>query len=370
MSYRIIFLPGDGVGREVTREGRKVLEAVSDHYGISFHCESYSCGGQYYLETGKECADEAFEDCKKADAVVLGAIGWPGATLPDGNLAGAGVVFGLRFGLDLYANVRPTKLYPGVRHRICNEFRQVWKPESVDFVIVRENTEGCYTPTRGFLKRGGITELAVDSRIITRKGCERVIRFAFKLCMNRKGAPKDGKRRVTCVDKSNVMNGCQLFRQVYDEIAPTYPVERDYSYIDAFTQWIIRNPEFYDVAVTSNMLGDIATDLASVLQGGMGMAASANIGDSHAMFEPVHGSAPKYAGQDKANPIASILSVQMMLSYLGEKKSDDRAKEAAGAVEKAVGSVLQRGKPLTYDLGGEARCSQVGDAVVEAIKQS
>lgn len=369
MSYRIILLPGDGVGREVTREGRKVLEAVSDCYGISFECATYSCGGQYYLETGKEWADEAFEECRRADAVLLGAVGWPGATLPDGNLAGAGVVFGLRFGLDLYANVRPTKLYPGVKHRICSEFTQVWKPENVDFVIVRENTEGCYTPTRGVLRRGGITELAVDSRVITRKGCERVIRFAFELCMNRRGAPKDGKRRVTCVDKSNVMKGCQLFRQVYDEVASGYPVEKDYSYIDAFTQWIIRNPEFYDVAVTSNMLGDIATDLASVLQGGMGMAASGNIGDSHAMFEPVHGSAPKYAGQNKANPIASILSVQMMLSYLGEKKSDSRAKETSEAVEKAVVSVLRKGKPLTYDLGGEATCSQVGDAVVEAIKK-
>jgi 3-isopropylmalate dehydrogenase len=369
MSYHIIFLPGDGVGREVTREGRKVLEAVSDCYGIPFECDTYSCGGQYYLETGKEWADEAFEECRKADAILLGAIGWPGATLPDGNLAGAGVVFGLRFGLDLYANVRPTKLYPGVKHRICDEFTQVWKPESVDFVIIRENTEGCYTPTRGFLRRGGVTELAVDSRVITRKGCERVIRFAFELCMNRRGAPKDGKRRVTCVDKSNVMKGCQLFRQVYDEVASDYPVEKDYSYIDAFTQWIIRNPEFYDVAVTSNMLGDIATDLASVLQGGMGMAASGNIGDDHAMFEPVHGSAPKYAGQNKANPMASILSVHMMLSYLGEKKSDSKVKEASEAVENAVVSVLREGKPLTYDLGGDATCSQVGDAVVEAIKK-
>lgn len=368
MSYRIIVLPGDGVGVEVIREGRKVLKAVSDTYGSSFDILEYPCGGKHYLETGKEWDDEAFEECRKADAILLGAIGWPGAILPDGNLAGAGVVFGLRFGLDLYANVRPTKLYPGVRHKICDEFVEVWKPESVDFVIIRENTEGCYTPTRGFLTRGGKTELAVDSRVITRKGCERVIKFAFNLCMKRKGAPKDGKRRVTCVDKSNVMKGCQLFRQVYDEIADNYPVEKDYSYIDAFTQWIVRNPEFYDVAVTPNMLGDIATDLASVLQGGMGMAASANIGDTNAMFEPVHGSAPKYTGQNKVNPTASILSVQMMLSYLAEKKADKTLQKASEAVEKAVASVLKEGKTLTYDLGGKATCSQVGDAVAEAIK--
>ncbi len=367
MSYHIVVLPGDGVGAEVIREGRKVLKAVSDLYGITFDITEYPCGGKFYLETGKEWEDDAFEECRRADAILLGAIGWPGATLPDGNIAGAGIVFGLRFGLDLYANMRPTKLYPGVKHRICDRFVEVWKPESVDFVIVRENTEGCYTPTRGVLKRGGEIELAVDSRVITRKGCERVIRFAFELCMKRRGAPKDGKKRVTCVDKSNVMKGCQLFREVYDEVAAHYPVEKDYSYIDAFTQWIIRNPDFYDVAVTTNMLGDIATDLAAVLQGGMGMAASANIGDRHAMFEPIHGSAPKYAGQNKANPTACILSVQMMLSYLGEKKSDKRLQEASERVEKAVASVLREGKTLTYDLGGKATCSQVGDAVMEAI---
>ncbi len=368
MSYRIIVLPGDGIGVEVIREGKKVLKAVSDLYGITFDMAEYSCGGEYYLKTGKEWEDDAFEECRKADAILLGAIGWPGARLPDGNLAGAGVVFGLRFGLDLYANVRPAKLYPGVRHKICDEFVQVWKPESVDFVIIRENTEGCYTPTGGSLTRGGETELAVDSRVITRKACERVIRFAFELCMKRKGAPKDGKQRVTCVDKSNVMKGCQLFRKIYDEIAGNYPVEKDYSYIDAFTQWIVRNPEFYDVAVTPNMLGDIATDLAAVLQGGMGMAASANIGDNNAMFEPVHGSAPKYTGQDKANPTACILSVQMMLSYLAEKKTDKTLQKASEAVEKAVASVLKEGKTLTYDLGGKARCSQVGNAVVEALE--
>ncbi|MGD2248445.1 MAG: isocitrate/isopropylmalate dehydrogenase family protein [Candidatus Methanofastidiosia archaeon] len=370
MSYHITVLPGDGIGVDVTTEGIKVLQAVSDAYGISFDITEYCCGGAYYLKTNKEWDDNTFEECKKADAILLGAIGWPGAVLPDGNIAGAGVVFGLRFGLDLYANVRPTKLYPGVNHKISNHFKTVWKPENVDFVIVRENTEGCYTPTRGFLRRGEKTELAVDSRVITRKGCERVIKFAFELCMNRKGAPADKNHRVTCVDKSNVLNGCQLFRKVYNEIAGDYPVEKDYAYIDAFTQWIIRNPEYYDVAVTPNMLGDIATDLASVLQGGMGMAASANIGDTHAMFEPVHGSAPKYTGKNKANPLACIFSVQMMLSYLAEKKSDKSLKEASDTVEKAVASVLKEGKIVTYDLGGNAGTNQVGDAVVETIKKN
>lgn len=367
MSYHISVLPGDGIGVEVTREGIKVLNTVSDVYGLSFDITEYNCGGAYYLKTQKEWEDGTFDACKTADAILLGAIGWPGAVLPDGNIAGAGVVFGLRFGLDLYANVRPTRLYFGVPHKISNQFMNVWNPEHVDFVIVRENTEGCYTPARGFLNRGEKTELAIDSRVITRKGCERVIRFAFELCMKKNGAPADGKHRVTCIDKSNVLCGCQLFRNIYDEIAGDYPVEKDYAYIDAFTQWIIRNPEYYDVAVTPNMLGDIATDLAAVLQGGMGMAASANIGDNHAMFEPVHGSAPKYAGKNKANPLACILSVQMMLSYLAEKKSDKNLKEASDAVEKAVASVLKKGEIVTYDLGGKASTAQVGDAVAEAV---
>src|SRR5439155_1230176 len=234
----------------------------------------------------------------------------------DRVLAGGGVVFGLRFGLDLYANVRPTKLYPNVRHKIHDGFKLVWEPGKVDFVIVRENTEGLYTPTRGFLDRGGVKELAVDSRVITRKGAERVIRFAFEVSKQRKGAPSDGKRRVTCVDKSNVTAGCKLFRQVYDEVAARYPtIQRDYAYIDAFQQWLIRSPEVYDVAVTSNLFGDIATDLAAVLQGGMGMAAGGNIGDQHGMFEPIHGSAPKHAGKDEVNPTAMILAVQMMLDW-------------------------------------------------------
>jgi len=369
MRYRIVILAGDGIGPEVMREAIKVLKKVEELFGVDFEMIPYPCGGSYYKETGMEWPEEAFESCKKADAILLGAVGIPGVNLPSGDLAGSGVLFGLRFNLDLYANVRPTKLYPNVTHKIHDNFKRVWDVGKVDFVIVRENTEGLYTPTRGLLKRGGIEELAVDSRIITRKGAERVIRFAFELCKKREGSPKDGKRRVTCVDKSNVMAGCKLFRKIYDEVSSSYPtIEKDYAYIDSFTQWMIRSPEWYDVVVTSNMLGDIATDLASVLQGGMGMAAGANIGDKHAMFEPVHGSAPKYAGQDKVNPMAMILAVQMMLDWLGEKKREEKLRRASKAVESAVVDVLKEGKALTYDLGGTARCSEVGDAVVSKLK--
>ena len=369
--YTIALLPGDGVGMEVLAEGRKVLDAAAEKHNLALQYGEYECGGSYYLRTGKEWEPEAFPFCRnEADAILLGAVGWPGANLPDGNIAGAGIVFGLRFGLDLYANVRPTKLYPGVRHKIGDEFKDVWRPENVDFTIIRENTEGLYTPARGTLSRGGVDEVAIDNNVITRKGCERVIRKAFELSKARgKGAPKDRKMRVTCIDKANVLRGSQLFRQVYDQVAQGYPeVQRDYAYVDAFTQWVVRNPEAYDVCVTTNMMGDIVTDLASVLQGGMGMAASGNIGDKHAMFEPIHGSAPKHAGQGVANPLATVLAVQMMLEWLGGKHDDRKLLAASASVEKAVAQVVAEGSILTYDLGGSAKTSQVGDAVVKALR--
>ncbi len=367
MAYEIALLGGDGTGPEVLREGVKVLKAVEGAFGLTFDLVPFPAGGQQYLDTGKEWPDGTFESCKAADAILLGAIGLPNASLPNGDLAGINVLFGLRFGLDLYANVRPTKLYPNVPHKIHDGFKQVWEPGKVDLVIIRENTEGLYTPTRGYLDRGGTKELAIDSRVITRKGAERVIRFAFELATTRGGAPADGKHRVTCVDKSNVTAGCKLFRSVYDEVARGYPkIERDYAYIDAFLQWLVRSPESYDVAVTSNMFGDIATDLAAVLQGGMGMAAGGNVGDAHGMFEPIHGSAPKYAGQDKVNPTAMILATQMMLEWLGRRKGDKALLESSVVVEKAVEAVLKEGKTLTYDLGGDAKCSGMGTAIAKA----
>jgi isocitrate/isopropylmalate dehydrogenase len=368
MALKIILLAGDGTGPEVMREAVKVLKAVESSFGVSFDMVPYPCGGQHYLDTGEEWPDGAFESCKAADAILLGAVGLPEARLPNGDLAGAGVLFGLRFGLDLYANVRPTKLYPNVRHKIHDGFKQVWEPGKVDFVIVRENTEGLYTPARGFLSRGGLEEIGIDSRVITRKGAERVIRYAFEVAKQRKGAPADGKSRVTCVDKSNVVAGDRLWRKVYDEVAARYPrIGKDYAYIDAFLQWVVRSPEIYDVAVAPNEFGDIATDLAAVLQGGMGMAAGGNIGDEHGMFEPIHGSSPKHAGKDEVNPIAMVLAVQMMLDWLGRRRKDAALREAAAAVENAVVDVLKAGKVLTYDLGGTAKCSAVGTAIASRI---
>lgn len=368
-SYKIVVLPGDGIGRDVTPEGIKVLEKVSEVFNLNFEYEEYQCGGQYFLETGKEWDEGAFDACKEADSIFLGAVGWPGADLPDGNIAGAGVIFGLRFGLDLYANVRPVKLFEGINHKVHGKSQLVWQPGLVDLVTVRENTEGLYTPTRGTLRRGGLAEAAIDSRIITDKGARRVIDFAFKLAERRDhGAPRDGIKRVTCVDKSNVLEGCRLFRAVYNDVAKNYPsLERDYAYIDAYTQWLVRDPDWFNVVVTTNMLGDIASDLSAVLGGSLGMAPSGNVGDHHAFFEPVHGSAPKHAGKDKANPMAMILSGAMMLDHLGNKYNDERALSASKAIDKAVAEVVKEGSVLTYDLGGSSRCSDVGSAVAARI---
>ncbi|MCI4342173.1 MAG: isocitrate/isopropylmalate dehydrogenase family protein [Thermoplasmata archaeon] len=367
---QLVFLPGDGTGPEVVREARKVLDALGEGDAHPWSVEEHPGGAIYYRDHGKEWEPASEEAALHADAVLLGAVGWPGIMLPDGNIAGAALVLGLRRRLDLYANVRPCRLYPGVLHRISGKFSQVWSPENVDLVVVRENTEGLYTPVHGRLDRGGSTDVAVDTRLITRKGAERVIRYAFELAGRRgRGAPEDKARRVTCVDKSNVLAGCQFFRETYDRIAAEYAgVARDYAYVDAFTQWVVRNPEHYDVVVSTNMMGDIISDLASVLQGGMGFAAGGNIGEGHAMFEPVHGSAPKHAGKNEVNPMATFLALEMMLRYLGDSRSDTRFTRQADRLERTIARLLADGSVRTYDQGGTVRTSEAGDRVAAAIR--
>ncbi|MBK8261775.1 MAG: isocitrate/isopropylmalate dehydrogenase family protein [Nannocystis sp.] len=378
MPYQLVTLGGDGTGPEVMREGLRVLDAVSKVEGIEWTIDDIPCGGQYYLEHGdRDWPKGAEERCSAADLILLGAVGWPSPTgsgpvlMKDGKMAGFSPVIGNRTRLDLFANVRPVKLYEGVRHRIHGANQQVWQPGKVDMVLIRENTEGLYSPTGGKLSPGGRTQVAIDTRVITRRASEQVIRFAFELCRRRdKGAPKDGKKRVTAIVKDNVLHGCQLFAQIFFEIGEEYPdIEKDTAIVDAFTQWLIGQPEFYDVCVTTNMFGDIVTDLASVLQGGMGMAVGGNIGFNNAMFEPIHGSAPRHAGKDKVNPIAMILAVKEGLEWLGSRKDDSRLGRAAAAIEAAVVSTLKAGAPLTYDLVGEeaaARCSEVGEAIAAA----
>ena len=386
--YRIAILPGDGTGREVAIEASKILNTISENTNIGFDLTEIACGGQLYKETGQEWAEGSFEFCRdESDAIFLGAIGHPGAYLPNGDLAGGSVILGLRSGLDLYANVRPVKLFNGVMHKVHGKFRQIWEPEMVDMTILRENTEGLY---HSLLKRAsnraqGLEDYAIpevefpglkgevvyDPRPISSHGTERLVRMGFEICKTRNGAPSDGVKRVSCIDKSNVTRGCQLFRRTFDQVASNYSgISTDYGYIDAFTQWLTRTPEHYDVVVTSNMFGDIATDLAAVLQGGMGMAGSGNIGDKHAFFEPVHGSSPKYAGMNKVNPIASINSVQMMMDWLGRKNGSQELLDVASSIETCVAQHLAEGKHLTYDLGGDSSCSQVGDMIANILAKT
>lgn len=379
MAYKLVTLGGDGTGPEVMREGLRVLDAVSQPLGIEWDIDDVPCGGQYYLEHGDlDWPSDAPQRCAAADLILLGAVGWPDpegtggpVLMKDNKMAGFSPVIGNRINLNLYANVRPIKLYPGVAHRIHGGHKQIWEAGKVDMVIIRENTEGLYAPTGGKLSPGGQAEVAIDTRVITRRASAQVIRHAFELCRRRnKGAPKDGKLRVTAIIKDNVLHGCQLFRDIFFEIGEAYPeIEKDTAIVDAFTQWLIGQPEYYDVCVTTNMFGDIVTDLASTLQGGMGMAVGANIGERHAMFEPIHGSAPKHAGKDKVNPIAMILSVKEGLDWLAGQHSDDRLRRGAEAIEAAVVEILAAGQPLTYDLVGNDRaasCSAVGSAIAAA----
>jgi 3-isopropylmalate dehydrogenase len=367
-TYDVTVLPGDGIGPEVTEAATTVLEAAQQAHDVHLSLEEHECGAKHYERTGEEWAPGAEQAAEEADAIFLGAIGWPGVERPDGEIAGAGVVFGLRFGLDLYANVRPTKLFEGVPHKVHGEFDQVWEAAMVDLEILRENTEGLYTPARGLLDRGGTGEVSVDNNVITRKGAQRVARRAFERAQDRDGCAQDGTSRVTCVDKANVLDGSRLFREVFEEVAEDFPaIETDFAYVDAFTQWLVREPEYYDVCVTTNMLGDIVTDLAAVLQGGMGMAPAGNVGEDQAMFEPVHGSSPKHAGKDEVNPTAAILAAGMMVDWLGRQHGDDRLRRAAQGIEQAVAETLSEG-PRTYDLGGQARTSEVGEAVAERVR--
>tara|TARA_B100000929_G_scaffold216611_1_gene173328 strand:+ start:3736 stop:4926 length:1191 start_codon:yes stop_codon:yes gene_type:complete len=385
-AYRLTVLPGDGTGREVIAEALRVIAVFEENSPSSFDITEIPCGGQYYLETGEEWPAGSFEHCRdNSDAILLGAIGWPDARLPNGDMAGGQTILGLRSGLKLFANVRPVKLYRGVPHKVHGIHQQIWNPDLVDMVMIRENTEGLY---HSLLRRmeqkakgekddpividefpGLDGEVAWDPRPISRKGSERVIKFAFDIARHRQrkmGVPQT----VTCVDKSNVTRGCRLFRSIFDEISEkNSDIDTNKAYIDAFTMWLMRGPEDLDVVVLPNMFGDIATDLASVLQGGMGMAASANLGPKHMLFEPVHGSAPKYAGLNVVNPIATLQSVQMMFEALAYRNEDENLDMCADILQTAIQQHLEEGGCVTYDLGGSASTSEVGQAIADRCEK-
>ncbi|MEK7425384.1 MAG: isocitrate/isopropylmalate family dehydrogenase, partial [Actinomycetota bacterium] len=274
-----------------------MLDLVSRQVGVKFELDEIPCGGRFYTQHGtRDWPEGSEEKCRAADVILLGAVGWPRpdgsgpVTMADGRMAGHSAVIGNRTALGLYANIRPVRLLPGIRHGISGGFHTVWQSKNVDMVIVRENTEGLYAGLGGAFSTDGQVTAAPDTRVITRAASERVIRRAFELSRERgRGAPGDGKKRVTCIVKNNVLHGCRLFERVFRDVGAEYPdVELDVAIVDAFGMWLLTQPERYDVCVTTNMFGDIMTDLASVLQGGMGMAVGCNIGDDHAMFEPIH----------------------------------------------------------------------------------
>jgi len=374
-TYKIARIDGDGVGHEVIEEGVKVLEAVAETYNFNLDFTSFPYGADHYLKTGELVSEDGLKELEKYDAIYLGALGDP--RVKPGVLE-KGILLTLRFHFDEYINLRPVKLLEGVPCPLKDK-----KPGDIDFVVVRENTEDFYVGVGGRAEEGksreeleiirslyqlkfGLDidldgdEIAYQLGVVSRKGCERVIRYAFEL------AKREGRKRVTSVDKANVLTHIYGFwREVFEEVAKDYPnIETEFNFVDAITMWFLRKPEWYEVIVTPNMFGDIITDLGAMLQGGLGLAPGGNINpDGLSMFEPIHGSAPKYKGLNRANPIATIWAGAMMLSELGEK-------EAAGGILSAIEGVLKEGRIRTPDLGGTSTTSEFGDAVVEVIKKS
>jgi len=344
--YRIAVVPGDGTGPEVIAEGLKVLKAASAKFGFELELHPYDLGGERYKRTGEIMSDETLEELKTYDAIYLGAIGHPDVRP---GILEKGILLTLRFSLDQYINLRPVKLYPGVDTPLKDK-----NPEDIDFVVVRENSEGLYTGAGGVLKRGTPDEVAIQESINTRKGVERCVRFAFEYCRKR-----NKEKKVTLCGKTNVLTyAFDLWERTFYEVGKEYPdIKTDYAHVDAVCMWMVKNPEWFDVIVTDNMFGDIITDLGAMIQGGMGIAAGGNINPGGvSMFEPIGGSAPKYTGMNIVNPLAAIMAGQMMLETLGEDS-------AAAAVEKAVMTVVrEKLKSLTAGRMGYST-SDTGDLV-------
>lgn len=348
--YRIAVIPGDGTGPEQVREGLKVLKAVARKRGFKLETITFEHGGGYYLRTGELLPPHVLEEFRSFDAIYLGAIGHP--EVPPGILE-QGILLRLRFELDQYVNLRPVRLYPGVQTPVAGK-----GPQDIDFVVVRENTEGLYAGSGGFLKRGTPDEVAIQTSINTRKGVERCIRFAFEYCRARNRG-----RKVTLCGKTNVLTyAFDLWERVFHEVGEEYPeIARDYAHVDAICMWMVKNPEWFDVIVTDNMFGDIITDLGAMVQGGMGIAAGGNLNpEGVSMFEPIGGSAPKYAGKNVINPLAAICAGSMLLEHLGEAG-------AAVQVEEAVKQVCAKHlKSLAAGRMGFST-SEVGDLVVSYL---
>ena len=350
--YRIAVIPGDGTGPEVVREGLKVLEAAAQATGFRYDLTTYDFGGERYLRTGETLPDSAIEELRGFDAIYLGAIGHP--DVPPGPLE-KGILLRIRFELDQYINLRPVKLYPGVDCPLKDK-----GPQDIDFLVVRENTEGLYGGMGGFQYKGTPQEVSTQIHCTTRFGAERAIRYAFELTRKR-----NKMKQLHLVAKTNVLTFVHdTWWRAFNEVGDAdYPdIKREYAHVDATCMWFVKNPEWFDVIVVENMFGDIITDLGAMIQGGMGVAAGGNINPQGvSMFEPIGGSAPKYTGKNVICPLAAIAAAQMMLAQLGEAQAADR-------VEQAIIKALTSGKMKSVSAGRMGlSTSEVGDLVASYV---
>ncbi len=350
-TYDIGVVPGDGTGLEVTVEAVKALNALSETGGPQFNFTDYDIGGERYLSKGELLPDSVLSELREMDAILLGAIGHPEV---EPGILEREILLKMRFELDLYINLRPVVLFPGAYTPLKDK-----KPEDIDFVVVRENTEGLYAGSGGFLRKGTPDEVAIQESINTRMGVERCVRYAFEYCRKR-----NKEKKLTLCGKTNALTyAFGLWERVFNECGSEYPdIKTDYANVDATCMWMIKNPEYFDVIVTDNMFGDIITDLGAMIQGGMGIAAGGNINPGNiAMFEPIGGSAPKYTGMNVINPLAAIGAAQMMLEYLEEETASKNLLEAIKKVVKNDIKSLDAGK-----MGFGTR--EIGDLVARYIK--
>ena len=369
-TYKAACMPGDGIGSEIIAEGRKVMDAAGEKFGFDINWTDFDTGADKYLKTGELISEDELKELKKFPAIYFGAIGDPRVKT---GILEKGILLTMRFYFDQYINLRPIKLLHGVETPLANK-----KPEDIDFVVVRENTEDFYVGIGSRVNAGkqhdslevirdlysvkfGIDvdsdadELAYQIGVVSRQGSKRVMEYAFEMAESR-------KKKLTSVDKANVLTDVYgLWRDVFEETKKGYPnVTTEYNFVDAITMWFVKNPEWFDVVVTPNMFGDIITDLGAMIQGGLGLAPGGNINPKGtSMFEPIHGSAPKYKGMNVANPLATIWAGSLMLDTLGEK-------EAAAAVVRSIEhSILA--KAVTKDMGGSMRTSDIGDWIAKDV---
>ena len=365
---KLAVIGGDGTGPEVVAEGLKVLKAVAEMEGFQYTTTDFNVSGDRYLQRGGDpnrptievISDDEIAELRGYDAIYLGAVGHP--DIAPGILE-KGLLLKTRFDLDQYINLRPVKLYPGVECPLANK-----KPADIDFVVVRENTEDLYFGGGGFLRKGTPQEVATQEMIATRFGVDRCLRYAFELTRRRKAQGYPGQ--LTLVAKTNVLTFAHnLWDRAFHEIGQAeFPdVKRDYNHVDACCMWFVKNPEYYDVAVTPNMFGDIITDLGAMIQGGMGVAAGGNINpEGVSMFEPIGGSAPKYTGKNVINPVAAIASLAMLLRETGRKLNDQAILNAGDRVEQAVTATTPKMKTQSAGKMGYST-SEVGDMICQAL---